>query len=109
MPADLPIACSLSASELPARLAELAALGRAALDAMHHEGNRAELRFAAGPDVRRRVDAIVAAESRCCSFLAMDVTKGPASIVLTIQAPEGAERVLMELLAAFGPADGRRH
>ena len=102
MAADLPIACSLTASQLPARLAEIAALGAAALIDADHEGDRAELRFTAGADVRRRVDAIVAAESQCCAFLDMCVTEAPGAIVLTIRAPEGAESVLAELVDAFG-------
>jgi hypothetical protein len=62
MPADLPIACSLNATELPERLTEMADLGRAALRAVHIDGTRAELRFAAAAGARRRVEAIVAGE-----------------------------------------------
>jgi hypothetical protein len=51
--------------------------------------------------VRQRVDAIVAAESRCCAFLAMRVTEAPDRIVLTIQGPDGAEVVVRELVDAF--------
>ena len=102
MPNELPIACSLGVAELPARLAEMAALGDAALIGTHHEANRAELRFAADADVRRRVDAIVAAESQCCAFLDMQVSEAHDVIVVTVGAPEGAELVLGELVDAFG-------
>jgi len=101
MPAELPIVCSLSATELPARLAEMAALGREALLDAKHEGTRAELRFAAGAAVRARVDAIVAAEAQCCAFLTMRVTEPPDMVVLSVDAPAGAELVLRELLGAF--------
>jgi hypothetical protein len=40
MPAELPIACSLSATELPQRLKEMADLGRAALVDVHECGGR---------------------------------------------------------------------
>jgi hypothetical protein len=96
MPAELPIACSLTATELPVRLAEMAALVDAHQDATH-----AELRFGAGAGVRERVEAIVAAESHCCAFVAMHVTGEPDAVVLTVDAPEGAELVLQELLDAF--------
>jgi hypothetical protein len=101
MPAEPPIACSLSATELPARLAEMAALGAAALTDTRQDAAHAELRFAAGAGVRERVEAVVAAESHCCAFLAMHVTGEPDAVVLTIDAPEGAEVVLAELVDAF--------
>src|SRR5919109_1414675 len=101
MPSELPIACSLSAAELPARLREMTELGRAALLDVRHEPTRAELRFAAGVGVRDRVDGIVAAESQCCAFLAMSVSDEPGTVVLRIEAPDGAELVLQELLDAF--------
>jgi hypothetical protein len=101
MPGELPIACSLNATELPERLAEMAALGGAALVDAHTQPLHAELRFATGEGVRERVEAIVAAESRCCSFLTMGVSDEPDLVVLNIDAPEGAELVLDEIVAAF--------
>ncbi len=101
MPAEPPIACSLSATELSLRLAEMAALGRAALVDAVANTTRAELRFAARAGVRDRVSAIVAAESRCCAFLTMRVTDERDAVVLTIDAPEGADLVLGELVDAF--------
>lgn len=101
MPSEPPIACSLNARELPARLAEMADLGRAALTDARTEPTRAQLRFAAGAGVRARVEAIVAAESECCAFLAMHVSDEPDTVVLTIEAPQNAELVLTELVDAF--------
>ena len=102
MPDDaLPIACSLTATELPERLAEMADLGHAALVDVRTDATRAELRFAARTGVRDRAEAVVAAESRCCAFLDMAVTDGPDTVVLTIEAPEDAELVLAELVDAF--------
>jgi hypothetical protein len=101
MTSDLPIACSLSATDLSARLNQMAELGRAALVDVRQEDRRAELRFAAGAGVRDRIDGIVAAESQCCAFLELNVRDEPDTIVLTIQAPDGAEVVLQELVDAF--------
>jgi hypothetical protein len=103
MPEELPIACSLSASDLEGRLAEMAALGRRALIDSRADGAHAQLRFAAGAGVRERVDAIVAAESQCCAFLTMRVTDGPDTVVLSVDAADGAEPVLHELVDAFQP------
>lgn len=101
MSAELPLACSLTAAELPSRLAEMAALGEAALVDLRSQPTRADLRFAAGEGVRERVEAIVAAESQCCAFLTMSVTDAPGLVVLTVDAPEGAEVVLDQMVAAF--------
>lgn len=99
MPAESPIACSLSATELVERLAELADVGRAALLDVRGTGTHAELRFATG--VGDRVEAIRAAESQCCEFLAMTVVDEPGAVVLTIDAPDGAEVVVEQLVDAF--------
>lgn len=101
MSEELPVACSLSATGLAKRLAEMAALGEAALIDTRTEGGRAVLRFAAGEGVREQVESIVAAESRCCAFLAMGVSDEPDLVVLTIGAPAGAAVVLDEIVAAF--------
>jgi hypothetical protein len=101
MPAELPIACSLTATELPKRLADMADVGRAALVDVRDDRTRAELVFAASARVRDRVDAIRAAESQCCAFLDMAITDEPDTVVLTIDAPEGAEVVLREIVDAF--------
>jgi hypothetical protein len=101
MPTEPPIACSLSATELPARLAQIAQLGRDALVDVELSGTHATLRFAAGASVRERVESFVVAESACCAFLAMQVGDEPDTVVLDISAPEGAELVLRELVDAF--------
>jgi len=101
MPSHIPIACSLTAAEMPVRLAEMAALGRLALVDVYREGHRAELRFAAGTGIRTRVEDIVAAESQCCAFLDMRISDELDTVVLSIAAPEAAELVLAEIVEAF--------
>jgi hypothetical protein len=101
MPGELLVACSLRPTELPARLAEMGALGDAALVDVSLEPARAQLRFAAGDGVRKRVEGIVAAESRCCSFLTMSVGEQPDLVELTIHASQGADAVLEAIVQAF--------
>jgi hypothetical protein len=103
MSTRLPIACSLSAGELPVRQAQMADLGRDALIGAAVDGGRAELSFKGASSVRERVERFVAAEGECCAFLTMRVEETPGEVRLTIEAPEGAEPVLEELVAAFGP------
>ena len=110
MPDLLPIACSLSAAQLPERLGQMSELGREALLDAGIAGARARLRFAARVGVRERLDAVVAAESECCAFLTMAVADEPGALVLTIDAPADAEPVLAELVDAFtagAPGVGR--
>jgi hypothetical protein len=101
MPTDLPIACSLNATELPRRLAEMAALGRAALVDVRHQPAHAELRFAARAGIRERVETIVDAESACCAFLTMEVGDEPDLVVLRLAAPADAEAIVAGLVEAF--------
>jgi hypothetical protein len=107
MTAPLPIACTLTADELPARLAEIRAVSRHALRAKAATGTHAVLSFDPAPGVRDRLAAIVAAESRCCAFLTMALVDEPGAITLTIDAPEDAGPVLDALLSAFELAAAR--
>jgi hypothetical protein len=104
MPHDLPIACTLDAADFAARERLMADLGRDALIAAEQTGRRAVLRFSAGIGIRNRnrVDSFVAGESQCCAFLTMHVSETADEVALTIDAPDGAEPVLAELVAAFG-------
>lgn len=102
MPTDLPIACSLSATEIPAHLDEISAFGRAApLLSVETAPAHTTLRFRAEGDTHERLAAIVAAESECCAFLDMTLRVGPQAVELAIAAPPGAEPVLDSLVAAF--------
>jgi hypothetical protein len=98
---DLPIACSLGPTELAGRLAELRALGRGALVASRAGPTHARLRFAGGDEVHARLAAVVAAESRCCAFLTLRLTRDGGTLLLDLEAPEGAEPVLAELVGGF--------
>lgn len=101
MSTELPIACSLSATDLTRRLAEFAELGGQALLDARTDRTQAVLRFAAGVGVRERVAALVAAESQCCAFIEMRVSDAPDAVVLAMNAPAGAELVLAEIVDAF--------
>ena len=101
-PADLPIACSLTAAAKRDRVAEIAGIGRASLMDVATGGQEAILRFRAGAGTRRRLAAIVAAEAECCPFLTMDLREERGVVTLTITAPPGAEPIVDELAAAFG-------
>jgi transposase len=102
MDTDAPIACSLSTDELPERLAELEAIGR---DALLSASPHGALRFRADPGIRARLEAVIAAESRCCSFLNFDLREQASELVLKIGAPEGAEPLAFDLVNAFAAGE----
>lgn len=101
MGAELPIACSLDAARLSRRLSDMASVGRDGSVRVRLDGTRAELRLARRAGLRERLDAIVAAERECCPFLTMRVSATGGALVLAIEAPEGAEAILAELVEAF--------
>jgi hypothetical protein len=98
MTPEPPIACSLSANELPNRLAQMRAVGRDSLLSVSRDGT---LRFRADATTRGRLQDIIAAESRCCPFLAFDLREEGSELRLTITAPEGAEPLAVDLANAF--------
>jgi len=101
MSRPLPIACTLSATDLGARGEELRALGGDGLVDATEDHGRAVLRFRPDPSVRERVEALVAAESECCTFLDFELEHGDDATVLTISAPNGGAEMVHELAAAL--------
>ena len=94
-----PIACTLSAAEMPARRAEMALIAHDLVSA-EAQAARGVLRFRAGAQTRERVAAFVAAESRCCPFLRMELRDDPDALTLTVEGPAGSAPIVRELLAA---------
>jgi hypothetical protein len=101
MPTETPIACSLNADELKHRVREISAVGGDALRDVQSMPRQTLLRFAAGEETRERLTAIIAAEARCCAFMNFNLRDEAGTIVMTISAPDGAELVLDDLVAAF--------
>jgi hypothetical protein len=100
MTAEPPIACTLTEAERPARRAEMTVIARDLVSAETHAAHAVvRLRPAAG--TRERVAAFVAAESRCCAFLRMELREDPEALTLTIDGPAGSEPVVRELVAAL--------
>ena len=98
----MPIACTLTATQMADRRAEMAAIGRAALLGVDEDDARAVARFRADAETRRRLEAIVAAEAECCAFLDLALRDEQDALALTIGAPPEARPVRDELVAAFG-------
>jgi hypothetical protein len=74
------------------------AVGKDALLGVSSEG---ALRFRADANTRARLDAIIAAESRCCAFLRCEFAEAGGELVVSVTAPDGAEPLARDLVDAF--------
>jgi hypothetical protein len=103
---EKPTACSLNAADLEQRLAEIAKVGAESLTGRSSDGDRHLLRFHSDATTRRRLEAIVAAEAACCSFLDLSLSEQGDEMLLSINLPEAGREVADGLAAAFdeGPA-----
>ena len=101
-PAAPPIACTLTAAEMPKRLAEMRAIGESALLSAETSDATARLRFRPGGAIRGRLQAVVEAEAKCCAFLHLNISEEEAEVVvLSICSPEGGKPIMNRLVAAF--------
>ena len=107
MSTHLPIACTLNSAELAKRVAAMREVGAASFVSAEVGSSRATLRFRPDAQTATTLRSIVAAEAECCAFLTLELTEGPDASTLAIHAPEGAEEVVRDLVAAFrGEAEG---
>jgi hypothetical protein len=95
------IACTLDRSALRQRLDEIATLGAAALIAHEGTGGTHTLRFRRDEETRRQLRQIVDAESRCCSFLDLQINERAGELFLTVDGPGEAQAVADEFASAF--------
>jgi hypothetical protein len=101
MPDDKPVACSLDAGELQQRLAAIAEVGTDSLISREIVSDCHLLRFRPDAATRQRLEDIVAAEARCCSFLDLSLSESEGELILTIAAPEDGLEVADGLAEAF--------
>ena len=69
----LPIACTLGPNEGSVRTRRWEALAATGRTSARRRGHRLEVRYEPGPGVREELEALAAAERRCCSFVAWEV------------------------------------
>lgn len=98
MPPETPIACTLDAGGLAARLAAARELGKHALVGLEVSERRALLRF---HGEQERLDALVAAERECCAFFEFTMTRNGEQTELEIRTPEGGEPTMRGLVAGI--------
>jgi hypothetical protein len=91
---ELPLACSLDASDLSARQERWRAIGERALRDRGREGDAVRLTFASSPGVEEELRELVRLEGECCAFLDMAVAPGGDEVVLTISGPPDAAPIV---------------
>jgi len=96
-----PVACTLAADDMPARVAGWSTLleqARARI-ATADGGLRVEFDETVAVD---QLALLAAAEQRCCAFFSFAVTVDDRGVGLEVRAPDGADDVVAAL---FGTAD----
>jgi len=101
MNTETPVACSLDAGQLQERIAAINEVGARSLTSHTVEGNRHSLRFQKNRKTRRQLEAIVAAEADCCSFLDLSLRDEGEDLVLSIAAPDHAKEIAEQLAQSF--------
>jgi hypothetical protein len=95
---EVPIACTLGASEVPDRLAEWQAFFREHVEASDGIGSRPQLRLRLrlrGSDAALLAAASLSGrEKECCSFFDFSIELGARDRWLVVDVPPGAEDVL---------------
>jgi ABC-type phosphonate transport system ATPase subunit len=100
-PAELPVACSLDASEGSQRLADWRALSERGDASVRREPGQITIRYRHGAGVVEELDRLAAAERRCCSFADWRVIHDRDWVELQIRAePEGLEAIGAVMLRA---------
>ena len=91
--------CTLEDSELAVRGAQWRDLLGSATQRMETPDG---VRLVFPPDVRiaERLDALIAKEASCCSWMAFDVDRTPAAISVTVTGPAEARDGLVATFAA---------
>jgi len=98
---DTPFACSLEAGDLERRLAAIAEIGTESLVSRQVEDGHHLLCFRPSATTRERLEAIVAAEAECCSFLDLALDQEEGALRLSIAAPSDAQGLADYLAEAF--------
>lgn len=100
--AEMPLACTLSAQDGPARMRRWQALADKARPSVRRSGHRLEVRYRSEPGVREELEALVAAERECCSFVAWTVSQVGRDPVLLVTTDPSRPDDVAPIAAMFG-------
>jgi hypothetical protein len=103
---DLPIACTLGADDMSARLGVIETLAADGLIDRTPTDGGVRVRLRDTPDIERRTRELIAAEARCCAFLNFDLRRVEDALVLDITGPPEARPVIEQFFTAGAPPRG---
>ena len=95
-----PIACTLTPTDLGARLADWRALRDEALVEESRDGLVWTTLWRRSDDVRERLEALIEGEKECCAFLTFEVDELDDAIRVQTRFPPSAEGLLEAMTAA---------
>lgn len=98
--AELPIACTLDAGAAADRLGRWEALSERAGRTVRREADRIVAAYPAGTAAREELDALVAAERRCCAFARWEIVSDDGHLLLNIIATARGLDAITSLIAA---------
>ena len=104
----VPIACTLTANQLPDRVEEWRSFLGAQVTAVEREAGAARLRLAEGDDVLAAAADLAQREKQCCAFFEFAIALDGEYRWLTVSVPDDAAPVLDELLTLLPPALARQ-
>jgi hypothetical protein len=95
----IPIACSLTDSELQLRRADYLDKVAAHLTGTEEMENGFSFRFRLGPGFLQDLAGVIDMERQCCSFLNFRTTlaAGDTSVILELTGPDGTKEMVREL------------
>ncbi len=100
--ADLPVACTLGPDDGAARMDRWQRLADTATPSARRAEHQLEVRYQPGPGVREELQALAAAEAKCCSFVAWAVTQDGDHPVLHVTADPQTPDDVAPIAALFG-------
>lgn len=98
---ELPVACTLDASDGLSRLQRWQHLHRAATPTVDITEGELEVRYRSGPGVLAELQKLVADERECCAFVSWMVTEDNGQPVLRVTAPPGSPQDIEPIVAMF--------
>ncbi|CAN5432328.1 hypothetical protein BH23ACT6_BH23ACT6_17830 [soil metagenome] len=98
---ELPVACTLGASDGPSRLQRWQHLHQVAVPVAQLTDGELEVRYQSGPGVLAELQKLVADERVCCAFVSWAVTEDNGQPVLRVTAPPGSPQEIEPIAAMF--------
>lgn len=91
---ELPIACSLDASQLAERTERWHALAEHALISVDQTDAGVRQRYRGGAAIEAELRELVALEAECCPFLALTVRRADSELHLEVSGPPEAAEIV---------------